>query len=77
MLPGQVFIVDRTYVHLAKCFSSCTAVATHAVVLFTADDSVSIVPVKRIIEENVQVQQPCSVRWTNDTIYEGTLQAIG
>ena len=54
-----------------------TVAASHAVVLFKADDSVSIVPVKRIIEENVQVQQPCSVRWTDDAVYEGTLQAIG
>ena len=55
---------------------TCTA-ATHGVVLFATDDSVSIVPLKRIIEENVQEQQPCTVRWTNDEIYEGILQAIG
>ena len=74
-LAWYVLCVEHTYI--LQCVFTCTIAATHAVVLFTADDSVSIVPVKRIIKENIQVQQPCSVRWTDDTVYEGTLQAIG
>ena len=70
-----VLCVEHKYI--LQCVFTCTVVATHAVVLFTANDSVSIVPVKQIIEENIQVKQPCSVRWTDYTVYESTLQAIG
>lgn len=50
---------------------------THALVQFFADNSVSIVAVKRVETKELATGNECSVKWSKGKVYAGLLLAVG
>ena len=49
----------------------------HALVMFEKDESLSIIPRNKIVSLEVDVHQPCTVKWTDGKKYNAEVLFLG
>ena len=57
-----------------------TAIATHALVHFTVDDTICIIPVGKIRHPPIDQLNhgvSCTVQWTSTDVYDGMIVCVG
>lgn len=57
-----------------------SSAATHLVVKFKEDETISMVSVKRVVDldpASLRIFSECAIRWSNNSIYKATVLAMG